>query len=67
MRKKQLAIRVAETELKTVEAAAAKWPNKTTGQIGVPLARFIREAVIAQAETTLASPCSACGSTPVNH
>ena len=62
MRKKQLAIRVAETELKTVEAAAAKWPNKTTGQIGVPLARFIREAVIAQAETTLSRGCAACGS-----
>tara|TARA_R110002124_G_scaffold142490_1_gene307271 strand:- start:1399 stop:1608 length:210 start_codon:yes stop_codon:yes gene_type:complete len=66
-RKKQLAIRVGQDELKTVEAAAAQWPNQTTGQIGVPLARFIREAVIAQADLTLASPCSACGSTPVNH
>ena len=38
-RKKQLAIRVGQDELKTVEAAAAQWPNQTKGQIGVPLAR----------------------------
>lgn len=53
-REKPLMIRVNHVELALLEEAAAQAPNRTTGQEGVPLARFIREAAL---DATTAKKC----------
>lgn len=59
-REKQLMIRVSEDEIQAIESAAAAWPNATTGEAGVPVARYLRESAIAEAER-LAGVCGCCG------
>ena len=59
-REKQLMIRVSEDEAAAIERAAALWPNTTTNAPGVPVARYLRESAMAEAER-LSGHCEACG------